>query len=210
MANYGKPRILGRVIVLLLLILVLVGGGIVWFDYLNVIDAKTLLSPLYKFIGREGRTQTASSDKELISLDAERLAVRLEALELQKVDLEKQKQDLQNQRNELDQIAAELEERQKALDEQEQSYNALVQESETRERNIEQNARYLNGMPPVQAVAIIVNMEDQDIIEVFRKLEEIAAAEGTTSIVSYWMSLMPAERAAELQRKMARQPSALS
>jgi flagellar protein FlbB len=209
-ANYGKPRILGRVIVLLLLILVLIGGGIVWFDYLNVIDAKTLLSPLYHFIGKEGRTQTAVQNKELISLDAERLAVRLEALELQKIDLEKQEQDLQNQRGTLEQMAAELEERQKALDEQEQSYNALVQESETRERNIEQNARYLNGMPPAQAVAIIINMEDQDIIEVFRKLEEIALAEGTTSIVSYWMSLMPPERAAELQRKMARQPSALS
>lgn len=210
MADYGKPRILGRVIVLILLILVLAGGGIVWFDYLNVIDAKTLLSPLYKFIGREGRTQTITMDPDLISLDAERLAVRLEALELQMADLEKEKLALQTQRNENDQIAAELEERQKALDEQEQSYNALVQESETRDRNIEQNARYLNGMPPAQAVAIIINMEDQDIIEVFRKLEEIAAAEGTTSIVSYWMSLMPPERAAELQRKMARQPSAIS
>jgi flagellar protein FlbB len=49
-------------------------------------------------------------------------------------------------------------------------------------------------------------MDDQDAIDVFRKTEEIAQAEGTSSIVSYWLSLMPSERAAELQRKRAGRP----
>jgi flagellar protein FlbB len=37
--------------------------------------------------------------------------------------------------------------------------------------------------------------------------ETIAQAEGTNSIVAYWLSLMPAERAVELQRKMTGRPS---
>jgi flagellar protein FlbB len=209
-ASFGKPRILGKIIVLLLLILVLAGGGFVWFDYLNVIDAKTLLSPLYRFIGREGRSSGTRVDEELLSLDAERLAIRLEALELRGLELEKQEQDIQSRRGEIEQMAQALEERQKGLDERETSFNALMQAAETKSSNVEQVARYLTGMPPQQAVGIITEMEDQDAIDVFRKAEELAQAEGTASIVSYWMSLLPAERAAGLQRKMVGRPATLN
>ncbi|MDR2402493.1 MAG: flagellar protein FlbB [Spirochaetaceae bacterium] len=199
-------RILGRVIVLLLLIIIMAAGGIVWFDYLNVIDAKTVLAPFYRFIRRESRSQPQADPNELLSLDAERLAIRLEALELRTREMEKQEQEIAGRRGEIEQMAQELEERQKALDERENSFIAMVEEAETKGRNVEQNARYLTGMPPERAVGIITAMDDQDAIDVLRKTEEIAQQEGTTSIVSYWLSLLPAERAAELQRKMAGRP----
>jgi flagellar protein FlbB len=205
-ADYERAGILGRVIVLLLLIIVLAGGGLVWFDYLNVIDVKTVLAPLYRFIGREGRTQPETVPEEILSLDAERLAIRLEALDLRDLELDRREQDMGARQGEIEQMAQELEERQKALDERENSFNALLREAEIKDRNVEQNARYLTGMPPERAVGIITAMDDQDAIDVFRKTEEIAQAEGTTSIVSYWLSLMPPERAAELQRKMAGRP----
>ncbi|MDR3342496.1 MAG: flagellar protein FlbB [Treponema sp.] len=210
MAAIVRQRVFGRVIVLLLLIIALVGGGLVWFDYLNVVDAKTLLAPLYRFMGREGRNQGTVQADEFLSLDVERLAIRLQALELRELELEKQEQDIQSRRGEIEQMAQELEERQKALDERENSFSAVVQEAETKDRNVEQNARYLNGMPPVRAVGIIAAMDDQDVIDVFRKTEALAQAEGTASIVSYWLSLMPPERAAELQRKMAGRPPSLN
>jgi flagellar protein FlbB len=190
----------------LLLIIALAGGGLVWFDYLNVIDVKTVLAPLYRFIGREGRTQPETAPEETLSLDAERLAIRLEALELRSLEMDRQEQDMDIRRGEIEQMAQELEERQKALDERENSFNAIRQEAEIKDGNVEQNARYLTGMPPERAVGIITAMDDQDAIDVFRKTEEIAQAEGTTSIVSYWLSLMAPERAAELQRKMAGRP----
>jgi flagellar protein FlbB len=198
----------------LLLILVMAGGGILWFDYLNLIDAKTVLAPLYRFIGREGRTQPETAVEETINLDAERLAVRLEALSLRSMELETREQELQNRYGEIEQMAQELEGRQKALEDQEKSFNAIRQEADDKDRNVEQNARYLTGMPPERAVGIITAMDDQDAIDVFRKTEEIAQAEGTQSIVSYWLSLMAettegAARAADLQRKMAGRPSSL-
>lgn len=197
----------GRIIVLLLLIIVMAFGGIVWFDYLNVIDAKTVLAPLYRLIGLEGRSQPKMPEgEEYLSLDAERLAVRLEALELRSMEMDKQEQEMQSRRGEIEQMAQELEERQTALDEREKSFNALTEQAEIRSRNVEQNARYLNGMPPENAVGIIAAMDDQDAIDVLRKTEEIAQAEGGASIVSYWLSLLPPERAAELQRKMAGRP----
>jgi flagellar protein FlbB len=194
-------------LLLLLLIIILAGGGLVWFDYLNVIDAKTVLAPVYRLIGLQPRTQSAAAEDEPLSLDAERLAVRLEALELRGMEMEQKEQELISRQNQIEQMAQELEERQKALDERENSLNQRIEDADIRARNVEQNARYLNGMPPANAVEIINRMNDQDAIDVLRKTEEIAQAEGTASIVSYWLSLMPPERAAELQRKMAGRPN---
>jgi flagellar protein FlbB len=196
----------GKVIVLLVLILALAGGGIVWFDYLNVIDAKTVLAPVYRLIGREGRTQVRAEPDEILSLDAERLALRLEAMELRDREMNNREQEIQARYAEIEQMAQELEARQKALDDRESSFNASIREAETKNRLVEQNARYLTGMPPEQAVGILLAMDDQDAIDAIQKTEEIAQAEGASSIVSYWFSLMPAGRAAELQRKMANRP----
>jgi flagellar protein FlbB len=193
----------------LLLIIAMAGGGLVWFDYLNVIDAKTLLAPLYTLFKKDGRTLPSSTD-EPFSLDRERLLVREEALNLQKLDLDKKEQDITSRLAELEQMRQEVEERQKALDDRENSINALILATEDKSRNVEQNARYLAGMPPANAVGILAALDDQDAIDVLRKTEEIAQAEGTASIVSYWLSLMAPERAAELQRKMAGRPSSLN
>ena len=200
---------IGRVIVLLLLVAVLAAGGIIWFDYLNVIDARTVLAPLYRFIGRDGRSQPRSTPEEFLNLDAERLAVRLEALELRNLEMDTRQRDMDARFGEIVQMAQELEERQKALDERENSLRAQALDAENKDRNVEQNARYLTGMPPESAVEIIARLDDQDAIDVLRKTEEIAQAEGTMSIVSYWFSLMDPVRAADLQRKMAGRPPSL-
>ena len=203
---------IGKVIVLLLLIIVLAVGGIVWFDYLNVIDAKTVLAPVYQylpFIGGGGRSQPRTTPAELLNLDAERLTIRLEALELRGMEMDTRQRDLDSRYGEIEQMALELEDRQKALEEQEKYLRAQSTDAENKERNVEQNARYLNGMPPERAVGIITAMDDQDAVDILRKTEEIAQAEGTVSVVSYWLSLMPPQRAAELQRQMARRPSSL-
>jgi flagellar protein FlbB len=194
-------------LLLLLLIVILAGGGLVWFDYLNIIDAKAVLAPVYRLIGLQPRSQSAVEEGELLSLDAERLAVRLEALELRNMEVEQKEQELSSRQDQIEQMAQDLEERQKALDERENSLNQQVEDADIRARNVEQNARYLNGMLPASAVEIINRMNDQDAIDVLRKTEEIAQAEGGASIVSYWLSLMPPDRAAELQRKMTLRPT---
>jgi len=200
---------LGKAIALLLLIGILAVGGVFWFDYLNIIDAKTVLAPIYKyipFVPGEGRTQPVIEPDEIINLNAERLAIRLEALELRNMEMDTRQRDLNTRYGEIEQMAQELEERQKALDERENSLTAQVRDAENKDKNVEQNARYLTGMPPQNAVNIIAGLDDQDAIDVIRKTEEIAQAEGTVSIVSFWFSLMEPAKAAELQRKMAGRP----
>jgi flagellar protein FlbB len=193
-------------LLLLLLIVILAGGGLVWFDYLNVVDAKAIWAPVYRLVGLQPRSQAAAAGEEPLSLDGERLAIRLEALELRNLEMEQKEQELVSRQDQIEQMAQELEERQNALDERENSLNQRIEDADIKARNVEQYARYLNGMPPASAVEIINRMDDQDAIDVLRKTEEIAQAEGGASIVSYWLSLMPPERAAELQRKMAGRP----
>ncbi|MFQ3548107.1 MAG: flagellar protein FlbB [Termitinemataceae bacterium] len=209
MAGYGSQKILGRVVVLIVLIIVLAIGGLIWFDFLNIIDAKAVLSPLYSLIGLAPRTQQTLTSQDNLSIDAERLAVRLEELQLRSLELDKQEDALKKKQAEIEQMAQELEDRQKALDEREKTFNLRVQQFENRRVNVEQNARYLVGMPPDKAVKILAAMDDQDIIDVFRMTEEIALREGKASLVAYWLSLLPPERSAELQRKMAGKPRTL-
>ena len=202
----------GRIIVLLLLIFILAAGGLVWFDYLNIIDAKNFLAPVYQyipFIGKEGRTQPKTLPEEVLNLDAERLAIRLEALELSNMEMDTRQRDLNLRYNDIEQMAHELEERQRALEEQENSLRAQADDAENKDSNVERNARNLSGMPPERAVAIMAAMDDQDLIDILRKTEEIARASGVNSIVPYWLSLMDPVRAAELQRKMTGRPSRL-
>jgi flagellar protein FlbB len=204
---------IGRSIVLVLLILILSAGGIIWFDYLNVIDAKTVLAPYYKylpsFIPGVGRTQPVIPEDELINIDRERLAILVEHMDLRSLEMDARQQDLDDQYGLIMQMAQELEQQKKELEEIEISINARIADAENKDSNVEQNARYLTGMPPQNAVGIIAALDDQDAIDVIRKTEEIARAEGTTSIVSFWFSLMEPARAAELQRKMAGRPGSL-
>ena len=67
----------------------------------------------------------------------------------------------------------------------------------------------LEGMQPTNAVNILVEMGDQDVIDVLRRADEKAAANNTSSMVAYWLSLMPSARAATIQRKMANKPTSL-
>jgi len=203
---------IGKSILLLLLVIVLAAGGIFWFDYLNVIEAKTLLAPIYRFIPfapGEGRVQPRAGADEILNLDAERLAIRLEAIRLRSDEMDTIQRDIDHRRGEIEQMAQEIEARQEALDNREDSLRMQGIDADNKDRNVEQNARYLVGMPPQNAVNIIAGLDDQDAIDVIRKTEEIARAEGTVSIVAFWFSLMDPARAAELQRKMAGRPPSL-
>ena len=205
-------RSLGKTIVLLILVVILILGGLLWFDYLGVINAKSMFAPFYRMIGKEPQTtvtKTTSAELLQTDLDDERLAKRLEELSLRSEELDKRELDIQALEAENTQIAQELEERRISQEEREKTFNNIQKMYDDRNVNIRKNAENLNGMAPANAVAILNEMDDQDIIDTLRMVDQIAAEEGTSSMVSYWLSLMPANRVAELQRKMANKPTSL-
>ena len=208
--SFGKN--LGKTIVLLILVIILILGGLLWFDYLGVIQAKKIFAPFYRLIGKEPQTSvavTTNIDLLKVDLDSERLEKRLEELSLRSEELDKREQDIATLEAENTQIAQELEERRISQEEREKTFNNIQKMYDDRNVNIRKNAENLNGMAPANAVAILNEMDDQDIIDTLRMVDQIAAEEGKASMVSYWLSLMPAERVAELQRKMANKPTSL-
>ena len=203
--NFGKS------FVLILIIVILVLGGLLWFDYLGIIKAKSFFSPLYKLMGKEPQTSvTATQSNPLVAnLDEDRLKKQREALDIFKEELDKREADVQAAEKQSAQIALELAEREKNQEEREKTFNQTVKKYDDKNINVEQIANNLNGMRPEAAVDILIAMDDQTVIDVLRKVEEIAVRDGYASMGSYWLSLMPSERAAEIQRKMISKPETL-
>ena len=202
---------LGKSFVLLMIILILLVGGLLWFDYLGVIHVKTVFSPLYTLMHKTPQTSsTATQTKPLTAnLDEDLLLKQSEALDLYKEELNKREADIESVEKQNEQVSAELAEREKNQEEREKTFNLEVKKYDDKNINVEQIAKNLNGMRPQAAVDILIAMDDQVVIDVLRKVEEIAKTEGTSSMGSYWLSLMPPERAATIQRKMLSKPENL-
>ncbi len=209
MANFGKPRVLGRIVLLLAMIIALAIGGLVWFDYIGLIDAKSLLGPAYRTLGIQARTGGAYAADSPALLEEERMSKRLESLQVRAEELDTREGAIVKRDAELGQKIQEVEERGKALDDKEKSFNDKVKQYENRKVNVDQNAQYLTGMPPAKAVEILKSLDDQSVIDILRSVEEQAKAAGEQSIVALWLSLMPPDRSAAIQRKMTLKPGAL-
>ena len=191
---------------MLMLIVALVVAGLFWFDFLGLVDAKNLFAPVLRLVGVTTRSGTALPADSPTLLDDERFQKMLSAIEIQKQELALKEREAAEKQAAVEAMAQEIEERAKTLDERENSFKQLAERYENRRANVEQNARYLTGMPPADAVKILAASDDQTVIDVLRAVEELAARSGEASVVSYWLSLLPADRSAELQRKMSAKP----
>lgn len=200
---------IGRVVVLLILILLLASGGILWFDYLGIIESRNYFAPVYSLFGMKPQTGISSLPSESGDLDADRIAKRLEAVDLRSQELDKKESDLLRKEGEILQMSQEMDDRLASVEERERTFTELIKQTDDRAANINQIAQYINGMPPQKAVDNLLAMDDQDIIDILRNVEAIAVKAGNTSSVAYWFSLMPPARAAEIQRKMSNKPVSL-
>ena len=104
-----------RIFVLFLLIIVLALGGIIWFDYLGVVDAKSMISPVYQLLGLGRRSAVASADDPNL-LDKERLAKQQDALVLTRQALDSREAALEAKEKQLNQLGQDLNDRQAALE----------------------------------------------------------------------------------------------
>ncbi len=202
---------IGKSIVLLVIIVILVLGGLLWFDFLGLVHVKTVFGPVYKLLGKDPQVSVTSTQNKPVTgdLDADRLAKQREALDIFKEELDKREADIQIIEKQNEQVATELLEREKNQEEREKTFDQTVNKYNEKSVNVTRIAENLNGMRPENAVAILEALDDQTCIDVLRRVEEIAVETGSASMGSYWLSLMPAERAAEIQRKMLSKPENL-
>jgi flagellar protein FlbB len=190
---------------LIVLILILAAGGLIWFDYLGLIQVKERFAPVYELVGLQAAEPVEQPDDELL-LERQRLQKQQKALSIREEELDEREKSIERKEEEVQQKLETLEEREKALAEKEKSFNERVNQYENKRANLRQSAEYFTGMPPEKAVDRLLEMEDQEVIEILRTAERMAQEAGEDSVVSYWLSLMPPERAARLSRKMIKKP----
>ena len=208
----SHTKVLGKSFLLFILIIIVALFAVRCFDFLGLIQAKKIVAPVYKLVGLTPVTSDAASSPGNLAeadLDNDRFAKRLESLDVRIEELDKRESDIREQEENNAQIAQELQDRQTAQEEREKTFNNEKKKYDDIQVNIAQIAANLEGMDPKKAVAIMEEMDDQLLIDVLRKVQERAEANKVSSMVPYWLSLMKAERAATINRKLSVKPLTL-
>ncbi|MBT3276087.1 MAG: flagellar protein FlbB [Spirochaetales bacterium] len=206
MAKYGIVGTAPRIIVLILALAALVFSGFIWFDFLGLIDVKDTFAPVLGLVGIKSGTAIEGTDAPDL-LDQQRLAQQWEALELRMEEQNKREESLDFREAELIQMMEKVLEQENALEEKEKSLSARLKQYENKNANLRKVSEQFVNMPPAEAVDRLVEMSDQDVIDILRMTDVVAAETGANSVASYWLQLMPADRSARIQEKMIDKPS---
>jgi flagellar protein FlbB len=191
-----------RIFVLFLIVILLLFLGIFILNSIGILDARSLLSPLYSLLNIRAETKISVDDPLLLA--KQRLAKDYEAVDLMRQEIEKLEQDASSKSSEVNQQLGELSEREKQLEEREKLLNQQLKEGEDRRVRLEQMSKQFTAMPPEAAVNTMLEMDVQEVIDVLQVTEELAQKEGEESIVPHWLSLISskdAKKAAEIQEK---------
>ena len=188
-------------------------AGLLWFDHLGVIEMKDTFDWFYKLVGLTPQSSVTIDNPEIIGLadlGNDRIKKIIEEYEIRSQELDKREENIVTREAQNEQMAQELDDRRIALEESEKTFNNERKRAEDRDANIRTRAEYLSSMPPKSAVDILLAMDDQDFIDTIRMVDKIAAESGSDSNVSYWLTLMPPERVAEITRKMEAKPQSIN
>jgi flagellar protein FlbB len=193
-----------KILFLILLIIVLILGGIFWFDRLDLLNYKRVTGPLSQYLPAfmQRGEQPLENDEFLL----ERAYIEKQEQRLQDVekDLARREQELDDRGLLLSEQEAKLSEEAKRLEEQEKVLSEARRQYDNYKDNVRKQAEYFVGMPPKEAVERLQKLEDLLIVDILREMDRNAEETGTQSIVPYYLSLMDAERAASVQRKMTK------
>lgn len=206
MARYSRVGPGTQIFLLLLGIIGLLSGGLLWFDILGLVDVRDTFAPVLGLVGIEERRGVENAD-DIMLIDRMRLQALQDATELRAAELDGVVLVIDQQQTELEQRTLDLQQAEEELAEREESLNRRLQEFENRRAVLVQNSRDLTSMRPEDAVAILEGYDDQLLIETLRVTEELAQQAGEISFVPLWLSQLPPERAAEIQRKMTLRPA---
>jgi flagellar protein FlbB len=205
-AKYGIVGTGPRLFLLVLTVLALIFGGFLWFDFLGIIDVKDTLAPVLGLVGIKTRTPLEAPLAPDL-LEQQRIDAQWEALEIRRDELDTLAEELELSRAEVEQMMSTVTERESALTEREKSFNERVNRYDNRNANMRTVSQQFVSMPPEQATERLLEMSDQDVIDILRMTDSVAAEAGVNSVSSYWLQLMPADRSATIQRKMLEKPT---
>jgi flagellar protein FlbB len=195
------PKIFG----LTLLVVILGVGGALWFDFLGLVDVTGFFAPALRWVGLQPREDTTEADDPLL-LEGSRLQKREDALALREDEITQRTSGLETLEGELQLLADQLEERETELDDRENSVSERLRQVENERAALVKLSGYLTNMPPADAVAQMVNYTDDLLLDVLLVTDDLAQESGRASLVPFWLSKLPADRAAAVGERLSLLP----
>jgi len=197
---------IAKIIFLVILIFSLIVGGMIWLDFLGIIDVKEQLAPITSLFGIDSRSVIEEPFSPML-LDADRLSKERLAITVERRALEAATEELRLKEAQINQRESELEEKELLLEERQKSLIEALSQYDNKIANLEQTALYMMGMPPSEAVSIMNEYDLRDLVDLLRTSERLSREAGEESLVAYWLSIMPDKvRAAEIQRLLVEKP----
>ncbi|MBU1078163.1 MAG: hypothetical protein KKH98_12775 [Spirochaetes bacterium] len=190
-----------RLINLVVLNIFLIASGILWLDYMGLINFKEGVFPtLAKIPGFNFILPKRLEDPLLLAKEEYRKQELVKKMEWDQ---------LKDKQEKLEVLKTELEEKENSLKEQsdrvkekELELDKKYSDQDNYRDRIGQQAKYFVSMRPEDAVNRLSNMDDLLVIDILKAIEKKALEEGKQSIVPYFLSLMTPEKASVIQRKM--------
>lgn len=186
-----------RIFFLLLINLTLAFISLYILDFLQIIDYRQILQ---RIPGARAVYKVKIEDPYL--LERVELEKKWEILNEKTKNYEEDKLELETQKRELELEGEKLELERKKIEQMIIDRDTELSNANAYDKRVAQVARQIENMPPQAAVKILSQQEDLMIIDIFKKIEDLAKEAGTMSQVPYYLSLMDKEQAARVQRKM--------
>lgn len=187
-----------KIIFLFLIIVFLLGVGVLWLDYMGLINLTKTASMFSK---DEASVLYADDDEpslmklEELEKNKEQLKERTEDLDRREALLLEQEKSSNTDKEKIQEMRAGIELERKKLENEKNKYSGY-------KKNIIDLAQKIESMPPKEAVAIMINWDDPLIIDVLRQIDQNALDAGAMSVTSYLISLMPKDKASRVMYLM--------
>lgn len=164
-------------------------------QYLKIMDMR-------KYIPGKLDSNLPSPDWQSMELlDKDRLDRLFEANDQRQEELDILSKNLDEQQVSLEELQKLVEKERKSIEEEKKKLTEQQKLYDKKRETMIQTSRELTQMDENVAIEILQKRDNEDIIWIMAITDEIAAEEGSFSLVPTWLELMDPSRAAEIQRE---------
>lgn len=189
-----------RIFILFLGNLALLVIGIMLLDAIGIVDYRSYLYDNLPFVRHY--LEQKLEDPNLV--EKESLLRYKQELDYLKKILDEKERILSDREKELISKEQELQEKLAMVDEMRSTLEKQQQIFKDQDAKITKLANYISSLPPDDAAKILANMDDDTIVDVLLKMDQIAERQGMQSLSSFLLSKLPPDRAARIGEKILR------
>ncbi len=187
-----------KILILLFGNLALLTILILLFDTFGIIDYREFLYENLPFV----RSYIEQKIEDPSILEKENLLRYKTELDYIKNSLEKKEKELQIRESNIINKELELQQKMVEVEQVRANLEKLQNSFISYDQKVTKVANYLLNIPPDSAVKVLEEMDDNMIIDVLMKIDQISEREGIASISPLLLSRLPADRAARIQAKI--------